>query len=209
MVSEIDSLDWKSTEIIRALDNADGPLTTTELRETTDLEKNRIILYRISEYLEPENLVTTHQPAASGTVVPAKEITLTEAGREVAAEFEAKDNHELTLTDLPEKVQQLSDRLDKTQTEIDRRESRTQSAKDESLDELHEQVENQQAQLADIAYTVATFDTESHGAWNDTQQEEFRRLRHGMYAIRNYLFDETDLDPDRLEAYIDDVADDE
>lgn len=66
MSTAADSLDWKSIEILRALADAETALTTTEVREATDLSENRIILYRISEYLEPQELVSTHQPEATG-----------------------------------------------------------------------------------------------------------------------------------------------
>jgi DNA-binding PadR family transcriptional regulator len=201
MSSTADSLDWKSIEILQALAGAGTSLTTTEVREATDLGKNRIILYRISEYLEPQGLVSTHQPEATGTVVPAKEISLTDAGTELTTALDSPDDHGLTLTDLPEKVYQLSERLDKTQTEIERLHSQGQSADEVSLENLSERVETQQEQLAQLAHTVAMFETQSQGAWSEEQQEEFHRLRLGMYAMRDYLFDNTDLDPDRLDEY--------
>lgn len=206
MDTTADSLDWKSIEILRALADAETALTTTELREVTDLGKNRIILYRISEYLEPQGLVSTHQPETNGTAVPAKEISLTEAGEELTADLDSSGDRGLTLTDLPEKVHQLSERLDKTHTEIERLHSQEQPADEPSLEELSEQVEDQQEQLAQLAHTVATVDAEPQGAWSDEQQEEFHRLRLGMYAMRDYLFDETDLDPDRLDEYIADMT---
>ncbi|WP_122091406.1 hypothetical protein [Halalkalicoccus subterraneus] len=206
MSTATDSLDWKSIEILRALADAETALTTTEVREATDLGENRIILYRISEYLEPQGLVTTHQPEATGTVVPAKEISLTESGQELTTDLETTDETGLTLSDLPEKVHQLSERVDQTQTEIDRLQSQDQSADEATLEELSEQVEDQQEQLAQLAQTVATIDAEPHGAWNEDQQEEFHRLQLGMYALRDYLFDETDLDPERLDEYLDDVT---
>lgn len=206
MDTTADSLDWKSIEILRALTDAETSLTTTEVREATDLGKNRIILYRISEYLEPQGLVSTHQPETSGTVVPAKEISLTEAGEELTVDLDTLDDRGLTLTDIPEKVHQLSERLDKTQTEIERLHSQEQSDDKIALEELMKQVDNQQEQLTRLAQTVATFDTEPQGAWNDEQQKEFYRLRLGMYAMRDYLFDETDLDPDLLDEYIADVT---
>ncbi len=104
MSTAADSLDWKSIEILRALADAETALTTTEVREATDLSENRIILYRITEYLEPQGLVSTYQPEATGTVVPAKEISLTESGHELTTDLETTDETGLTLSDLPEKV---------------------------------------------------------------------------------------------------------
>lgn len=206
MSTVADSLDWKSIEILRALADAETALTTTEVREATDLGENRIILYRISEYLEPQGLVSTYQPEASGTVVPAKEISLTESGQELTTDLETADETGLTLSDIPEKVHQLSERVDTTQAEIDRLQSQNQPADETTLEELSEQVEDQQEQLAQLAQTVAAVDAEPHGAWSEDQQDEFHRLRLGMYALRDYLFDETDLNPERLEEYLDDVT---
>jgi chromosome segregation ATPase len=206
MSTPSDSLDWKSIEILRALADAETALTTTEVREATDLSENRIILYRISEYLEPQELVSTHQPEATGTVVPAKEIELTEPGRELTTDLDSADETGLTLSDLPEKIHQLSERVDQTQTELDQLQSRDQSTDEATLKELSEQVEDQQEQLARLAQTIATIDADPHGAWSEDQQEEFYRLRLGMYALRDYLFDETDLNPERLEEYLDDVT---
>lgn len=206
MSTPADSLDWKSIEILRALADAETALTTTEVREATDLGENRIILYRISEYLEPRGLVSTHQPEATGTVVPAKEISITKSGKELTTDLDTTDETGLTLSDLPEKVHQLSERVDTTQTEIDRLQSQDHSTDETTLEELSEQVENQQEQLARLAQTVATVDAEPHRAWSEAQQEEFHRLRLGMYAMRDYLFDETDLDPERLDEYLDDVT---
>lgn len=206
MSTPVDSLDWKSIEILRTLADAETALTTTEVREATDLSENRVILYRITEYLEPQGLVSTHQPETTGTVVPAKEISLTESGHELTTDLETADETGLTLSDLPEKVHQLSERVDTTQAEIDRLQSRDQSTGDATLEELSEQVQDQQEQLARLAQTVATMDADPHGAWSEDQQEEFHRLQLGMYALRDYLFDETDLDPERLEEYLDDVT---
>lgn len=141
-----------------------------------------------------------------GTVVPAKEIELTESGHELTTDLKTTDETGLTLSDLPEKVHQLSERVDTTQAEIEQVQSQDQSADEATLEELSEQVQDQQEQLAQLAQTVATIDAEPHGAWNEDQQEEFRRLQRGMYALRDYLFDETDLNPERLEEYLDDVT---
>lgn len=202
MSSTADSLDWKSVEILRALADAESTLTTTEVREATDLSENRIILYRISEHLEPRGLVTTHQPDATGTVVPSKELSLTDDGNDLIADFTAADDRGLTLTDLPDKVRQLSDRLDTTQAEIERLESREQPLTETALEELKDKVDNQQEQLTQLAEKAAAIDATPHGGWDDEQHEEFRRLRLGMYGMRDYLFDTTELDAAMLDEYI-------
>lgn len=110
MAVSTENLDWKSLDILRVLGETDEELTTSEIRETTGIEPNRIIRYRVSEYLEPGGLVETRQPTSEGTVVPAKRIQLTEHGREVVADLGDRDD-DVTVSELPERLEQVNSRL--------------------------------------------------------------------------------------------------
>jgi hypothetical protein len=122
MAMAVDDLDWKSRDILEVLFDATEELTTSEIRDSTGIEPNRVILYRITEYLEPMGLVETRQPPAEGgTVVPAKRIQLTEEGERVADGLQEDDGDEgLSIADLPERIDQLSSLVESLQDDIDR-----------------------------------------------------------------------------------------
>jgi DNA-binding MarR family transcriptional regulator len=122
MALSVADLDWKSHEILGVLFEATEELTTSEIRDSTGIEPNRVILYRIENYLEPMELVETRQPTADGgTVVPGKRIQLTEEGERVAAGLQEDDGDEgLSIADLPERIEQLSSLVESLQDDIDR-----------------------------------------------------------------------------------------
>jgi chromosome segregation ATPase len=122
MPTAVDDLDWKSNEILGVLFEATEELTTSEIRDSTGIEPNRVILYRVENYLEPMGLVATRQPTAEGgTVVPAKRIQLTEEGERVAAGLQEDDGDEgLSIADLPERIDQLSSLVESLQDDIER-----------------------------------------------------------------------------------------
>lgn len=133
-------LDWRSIEILQALAQAEGPLETSTIRDSTAVEDNRRILYRVTEHLEPAGLVTTTQPDGKGTTIPPKKITLTEQGREAAQSIQNNRDGDSTLEDLPGLVEQL-------QAEVD--------ALSEKVETLEEQLTQVDEQLAERRETDA------------------------------------------------------
>lgn len=118
MAAASENLDWKSLNILRVLGDTDEELTTSEIRETTGIEPNRIIRYRVSEYLEPAGLVETRQPTSEGTVVPAKRIQLTEQGRELVADLDDPDD-DISVSELPERLEQVKSRLHTLEQQVE------------------------------------------------------------------------------------------
>lgn len=134
------ALDWRSIEIVQALGDADEPLTTSTIRDTTAIEDNRRILYRVSDHLEPEGLVRTQQPTREGTAIPSKKIELTDDGRDVAQAIVDEQTEGGNLNDLPRLVEQL-------QAEMD--------ALSEQVTAFHDQLTQIEDQLADRRETDA------------------------------------------------------
>jgi chromosome segregation ATPase len=140
MTSDELDLDWRSIEILQALTQADGPLETSTIRDSTAVEDNRRILYRVTEHLEPAGLVTTTQPDRAGTTIPPKKVTLTETGREATQSIQNNRDGDSTLEDLPGLVDQL-------QAEVD--------ALTEKAETLEEQLTHVDEQLAQRRETDA------------------------------------------------------
>lgn len=132
--------DWRSIEILQALAQADGPLETSTIRDSTAVEDNRRILYRVTEHLEPAGLVTTTQPDRDGTTIPPKKITLTEKGQETTQSIQDGQDQATDLNDLPGLVDQL-------QAEVD--------TLTEKVSTLEEQVTHVNEQLAERRETDA------------------------------------------------------
>ena len=133
-------LDWRSIEILQALAQADEPLETSTIRDSTAVEDNRRILYRVTEHLEPAGLVTTTQPDRNGTTIPPKKVALTEKGKEATQSIQTTRNGDSTLEDLPGLVDQL-------QAEVD--------TLTEKVSTLEEQVTHVDEQLAERRETDA------------------------------------------------------
>ncbi|KYH24383.1 hypothetical protein HAPAU_33660 [Halalkalicoccus paucihalophilus] len=139
MTSDELDLDWRSIEILQALAQADGSLETSTIRESTAVEDNRRILYRITEHLEPAGLVITTQPNRDGTTIPPKKVTLTEQGQEATQSIQNNRDGDSTLKDLPGLVDQL-------QAEVD--------ALTEKVTTLEEQLTQVDKQLGNSPYSA-------------------------------------------------------
>lgn len=152
MAATSEKLDWKSLEILRVLGETDEELTTSEIRETTGIEPNRIIRYRVSEYLEPAGLVETRQPTSEGTVVPAKRIQLTENGREVVADLGDRGDDDVSLNELPERLEQVDTRLHALEQQVEQN--------NDALEQRRETDSKVSATLNDIDQRLSTLETQ-------------------------------------------------
>lgn len=80
---EVENLDWKSQEILRAIYKNDGSATTSQIRALTGLDSNDKILYRFREKLVPRGLVELEQPESETARPEPKIASFTEEGVEV------------------------------------------------------------------------------------------------------------------------------
>jgi chromosome segregation ATPase len=152
MAVSSDDLDWKALEILRVLKETEEELTTSEIRETTGLEPTRVIRYRVAEYLEPAGLVKSRQPTSDGTVVPAKRIQLTERGREFAAELGDRDDTDVSLSELPERLEQVDTRLHALEQQVEQN--------NDALEQRRETDSNVADTLKDIDQRLSTLETQ-------------------------------------------------
>lgn len=195
MAPATDDLDWQSQEIIRTLFEHDQTLTSTQVRETTPIDDNRKILYRIENKLAPASLVVVEQPITNDASVAPKEITLTEAGEEFGQRLADAQDDEFTVDDLPAQLEKLTAAVESLEDRVDDIESQA-THKDST------QIDNQEKSVAALASTVAEFDDSSTGAWDDQEAEEYELLRAGMLALRDIVMDELDYSPEEIEQAV-------
>lgn len=195
MSTALDDLDWQSHEILRTLAEHDQTLTSTQIRETTPIDDNRKILYRIENKLVPSDLVTVEQPRIDDASVAPKEITLTDTGAEFGQRLIDVSDTEFTAEDIPAQ-------LDKLTATLDSMEGRLSEVESESDQQGAEHISNQGESVAKIATTVAEFDDSSFGAWDDQEAAEYELIRAGMLALRDIVMDELDYSPDEIEAAV-------
>ncbi|KYH23867.1 hypothetical protein HAPAU_39460 [Halalkalicoccus paucihalophilus] len=162
MESDDVDLDWRSIEILQALNEADDALETSAIRDATAVEDNRRILYRVSEYLEPDGLVTTTQPDRNGTTIPPKRIALTEAGSEVAQSIVNSRGNASNLEDLPSLVDQLQATVEMHSEKI--------TALEEQVSHIDEQLTDRRE--TDAAVSTALTDLDERLATLEDEEEE-------------------------------------
>lgn len=112
MSISLDTLDWQSHEILRTLVEHNEQLTTTQIRETTPIDDNRKILYRLEKKLLPADLVTVEQPTTTGATIAPKQIALTDVGRDVAQQVADARDETITTDDLPAQLEKITATLD-------------------------------------------------------------------------------------------------
>jgi hypothetical protein len=189
-------LDWQSQEIIRTLFEHEQTLTSTQVRETTPIDDNRKILYRIENKLAPADLVTVAQPATDDASVAPKEITLTDAGQELGQQILEARDEEFTVEDIPAQLEQLT----ATVRSLDSRLSEVESQLDaEGTTDDTDRTES----IGEIGAAVAAFENESFGAWDESEAEEYELIRAGMLALRDIVMDELEYSADEVEELVD------
>ena len=171
-------LDQLGVEILEALVAHGGEATSTELRKYLGIESTTRFNYRVREYLAPEGLVDTHQPEAEPGHYPAKEVTLTEQGKEyleaVAAELETERD--------------IADRVDRLEEQVDalREENKELRRQNEELSTLIES-SNLDRISGDVRELVDEMNTVQNELRNIKQDpllgDEDTRRRHDMALI--------------------------
>lgn len=151
----LEEIDTLGVDILRALDDHGGEATSAELRNYLGLDSTTRFNYRIREILDPSGYVDTRQPTRDDGRIPAKEIELTEAGRERLE----------VLEDPTDTRRQIADRVDRLEEQVNglRDENRELREQNERLQEVIEgsdvgqivgRVETLEADVDDVQSTV-------------------------------------------------------
>jgi DNA-binding PadR family transcriptional regulator len=113
---EIENLDWKSQEILRAIYKNDGSATTSQIRALTGIDSNDQILYRFREKLVPRGLVELEQPESETARPEPKIASFTQQGVEVVEriidERAAPVDLESRVDKLEADVSRVTDQMD-------------------------------------------------------------------------------------------------
>lgn len=197
------SLDWKAEVVLRTLSQLGGSATTSDIRDYSEIEDNDTILYRVNEKLEPAGYVQSSRVDTDEAIIPPKQIELTAKGEELAEKLQEDQDENLTLKNLPDKVEQLSKQLNQAQSRLKTLEdqntapessSEAPSSSDSSgeIATLREQIESQQEQLSRIEQRLDVIEEQAMGGWSDDKQEEFETLWNAMLAIRQFIENEVE-----------------
>ena len=189
--SSVTEFDWLTESILKELRSMDGEGTTSELRERIGVEDTNPVRYRLTDKLEPQGFVETEQPTGGSGPRPSKVAHLTSRGEGLADQLlDAGDSDDLSI----------SAELDQLKAQVNRLESTLDEQSDVSGDGEFETLLEELNEL--------THD-EGDGWDAESLAEEIHYLRHGMYGMRDYLLDETEMTGDELDAKIESWVEDQ
>lgn len=205
-VDSVDAdLDVLGEEMLAALEQHDGSATTSEIREYLGVDSRTKINYRITEFLTPQDLITTHQPPAKPGNIPPKELTLTEKGARVldqlAQERELNRDAAERITRLEEQVQSLREENQELREQLS---GRGQAST--STDDVDAEIEALQEQIGSLAMELEN--VKEDPLFQDGVRAELDAARTGTLAIRDYLFEVHDAEDgivERSKQYQDDI----
>lgn len=158
--SSLIELDQMCIDILKALEAHDGEANTRQVVGWAGIVVPQKLHYRVDTYLEPEELLTVHQPEGEPGVTPPKEFTLTEHGEEYLEKIGEKDSAR-GIAERLERVEQQLDKFKKANQEL-REENQELRESDVStvvnrvpeltgdVDELQSKVRNLQDALGEI-----------------------------------------------------------
>lgn len=183
-------LSWQSREVLKATHRKNGVATSTEIREESSLHDNRQITYRFRETSELDGLAEIRQPPSEDGRIAPKEITLTDRGTEIADQLLNSDEQDLSLEYLAAQVKHIREDLDKIEQRIGAAGgTENGSGNGEGVDQLQEQISS-------LVMTVSEIESESLGAWNEQEQEQYELLWEGFGALTQYLTEQVDSEVD-------------
>ena len=182
--SSVTEYDWVTEKILTELRSMDGEGTTPEIRDRVGVEKSYKIRYRVNDKLEPEGFVETEQPPAEPGNTPPKIVRLTSRGEGLADQLlDADDSEDLSISG---ELEQVRARLNKIETSLDEQSDVSGDGEFETLLEHLDDVTQSDAQ-----------------EWTgESLAEEINALRQGMYGMRDYLLNNTEMSEDDLESAI-------
>ncbi|MCF2165455.1 hypothetical protein [Halobacterium salinarum] len=199
-------LDVLGEEMLAALEQHDGGATTSELREYLGVDSRTKINYRITEFLAPQDLITTHQPPAKPGDIPPKELTLTEKGARVldqlAQERELNRDAAERITRLEEQVQSLREENQELREQLN-----AGGATSSSTDEVEAGIESLQEQVGSLAMKLE--DVREDRIFEESVRSNIDSTRAGLLAILAFLIEEHGPDTEqRLQELTSDYLED-
>lgn len=173
--------------ILKELRSMDGEGTTTDLKERVGVDNGDKIVYRFSEKLEPAGFVEVEQPPTEPGMIPPKVATLTSRGEGLADQLlDAGDSDELSIS---AEVEQLHAEVNKLSSKLDEEDGQAGGTDSDELAEVFDKLDS--------------LSREGDGSWDaQSLAEEIHALRQGMYGMRDYLLENTEMTGDELEDHI-------
>lgn len=166
-------VDQKALDILSALSDLDGEANTRELRDFLGEMNKGPFHYRLNEYLEPQELVTTYLPDSEPGEFPAKVVTLTETGVEY---IEQVDKDISSDDNVKQRVEYLEERIESFEKQIELIEKENKNIRERNKD-----LQVSQIQINTIAEKID--DIQEHPVISDDRSTEV--------VNRNYIIGET------------------
>jgi DNA-binding MarR family transcriptional regulator len=180
-------LDWISRDILISLHQQDGVANVTEIKESSGVESNQKIAYRFFEKLEPRNLIQVNSPEPVNNQPQPKVASLTSRGEGLAHQLINESESEEVTTS--EEVEQLRAEVNKLSSKLDGQGGQAGGTDSDELAEVFDRLDS--------------LGREGDGSWDaQSLAEEIHALRQGMYGMRDYLLENTEMTGDELEDHI-------
>jgi prefoldin subunit 5 len=197
--SRLSSLDQLGIDILTALVDHDGEADSTALRKylglSDDSARSRFN-YRVTEYLEPEGLIETHQPDPEPGKYPPKILMLTKEGQELLEDL----NSESASSGIADRLQRLEEQVDGFRQENQKLREENRELKElieesgveavtNRVTELTENVDRLQAKMSNMRDTIE--ETQTHPLIQSTETAEgFDTMLVTMNACRRIIEEE-------------------
>lgn len=143
-------MDQKALDILSALNNLDGEANTRELRDFLGEMNKGPFHYRLDEYLEPQNLVTTHLPESEPGEFPAMRVSITDVGSEFLEQVDHDTGSDSKITRRVERLEERIETLEQENQSLRETNQELQRAVDQSG------VGDMQAELRDMKGQVSS-----------------------------------------------------
>jgi DNA-binding PadR family transcriptional regulator len=131
--TDVDRLSWI---LLKTLGEADTEsLNTSQLKRRTGIETNEKIRYRVKKKLEPNGLVESRQPDSDGARIPAKEVSITDKGRELQQEYgpDDLDTREDRIDDVERRINRIENRQEEVLSRLEIIETKLDMSDDTDL----------------------------------------------------------------------------
>jgi chaperonin cofactor prefoldin len=144
-------MDQKALDILSALSDLDGEANTRELRDFLGEMNKGPFHYRLDEYLEPQELVTTHLPDSQPGEFPAKVVSITEVGSEFLEQVDHDAGSDSKITRRVERLEERIESLERENQSLRETNQELQRAVDQSgVGDIQTELRNMKAQVSNL-----------------------------------------------------------
>lgn len=203
-------LDWKSQAILWAIADNGGTADTGEIRSLTGIDSYSSLNYRINNKLEPTGLVDVMHPDSADGGTPAKVITLTQDGQELANQISPRQSDSGTVS-VTDRMEQLESNVNALETRLDEIAEAESDASEEDaaseqfqdrFDELGAQLEALEDDM-EVLFTAMTaydaifesvFEIETDQFRSDTDTDQRRSVEQIRKEVHTLLAETGDHD---------------